>query len=90
MLAAEIKDLRESKEKMIRINEKLEASNHQYAAKVHELKTICAESLSIQENYRQSCIENERIVGEIRAIEEARRADKDQIANLTEKTSYLV
>jgi hypothetical protein len=68
----------------------LEASNHQSAAKIHELKAICADSVTIQENYRQSCIEIERVLGEMRAVEEARKVDKDQIANLTEKTSFLV
>ena len=43
-----------------------------------------------QEQYRQVNIEMERVLSEIRAVEELRRGDKEQIKTLTENKLFLV
>jgi hypothetical protein len=75
---------------MIQINEKMQSSNLQLSSRIAELNALCAETMNIREQYHQSCIEIERVISENRSLEELRRADKDQIITLTEKTTFLV
>lgn len=72
------------------INEKLENSKNVLSSQITELKALCSQTTFYQDQYRQINIEMERVLSEIRAVEESRKADKEQIKTLTEKNSYLV